>query len=164
MRQVFLDELRELAQPARGEIDYIYLHWTAGHYNSYFADYHINIGGDGSIRVSTDDFTEVLKHTYQRNSRAVGVALACCYNATPLYFGDEPPTPEQIEALAQVVAVLVEELEVPMQNVLTHAEAADEDGYGPATTCERWDLWKLSATAAGGSGGDIIRARAMELL
>ena len=45
--------------------------------------------------------------------------------------------------------------------VMTHAEAADLDDYGPATTFERWDLWKLaSADGTLQDGGALIRSKA----
>ena len=44
---------------------------------------------------------------------------------------------------------------------MTHAEAADLDDYGPATTFERWDLWKLaSADGTLQDGGALIRSKA----
>ncbi|MFQ9522881.1 MAG: hypothetical protein ACLR2G_04650 [Phascolarctobacterium faecium] len=60
-------------------------------------------------------------------------------------FGSVPPTRQQLET-ARVVAVFCRGL-VPIDDnyVMTHAEAADIDDYGPATTFERWDLWKLAS-------------------
>jgi N-acetyl-anhydromuramyl-L-alanine amidase AmpD len=62
------------------------------------------------------------------------------YNATTNDPGEYPVTKYQIEAMAALVAELMKRYSIPVENVLTHAEAADLDGYGPATTCERWDL------------------------
>ena len=45
----------------------------------------------------------------------------------------------------------------------THCEAAEEDDYGPTTTCERWDLWYLPdipATEELKPGGEVIRGKA----
>lgn len=104
---------------------------------------------DGSIYVSTDDFSEVLAHTYHRNTGAIGIALACCAFATSEDLGDEPPTAKQIESMAQVVMTLANALDIPLdkEHFMSHGRAADnEDGiqasepYGPKTTCERWDL------------------------
>ena len=93
MREVSLAEVAEIAGYSReaiwdiarkyGREPRIYVHWTAGGYNSTYADYHINITGDGRIFASTDDFSDVLAHTYRRNSGAVGISLCCAYNATP---------------------------------------------------------------------------------
>ena len=44
------DDVQQMALDARGKINKIYIHWTAGHYNQTFGDYHINITGDGSIK------------------------------------------------------------------------------------------------------------------
>lgn len=102
-------------------------------------------------------------HTWRRNTGAVGVALDCCYDASPCGLGDYPPTPAQIETMARVIAVLCAVLSLPVDaaHVMTHAEAADLDGYGPATTCERWDLWLLADGQARGSGGEILRGKAI---
>ena len=85
MRQVSLDEVYQMASDARQDIwsiagqygrdPKIYLHWSAGRYDTCFSDYHINIMGDGSIYVSTEDLSEVLNHTRRRNSGAVGIRL-----------------------------------------------------------------------------------------
>ena len=48
MREIRFDELSDYTVPARGAIDKIYLHWTAGHYGQFFGDYHLNIDADGS--------------------------------------------------------------------------------------------------------------------
>lgn len=161
MRQITLAELKQLAQEAVGSISHIYLHWSAGHYGSFFEDYHINIDEDGSVFV-TGDLTELKSHTWRRNSNAVGVALACCYQGQTSDLGPEPPTVQQIESMAQVIAVLADTMGIPItaKYIMTHAEAADLDGYGPATTCERWDLAILQNGDAWMSGGDTLRGKA----
>lgn len=171
MRQITLVELRQLAlgskeaiwEEARkvGRDVKIYLHWSAGHYDQFFDDYHANIAEDGSLYVSVDDFSTVLAHTWQRNTGAIGISIACCYNATTSNLGAEPPTVAQIEALARVVCILAEALDLTIdkERVMTHAEAADLDGYGPASTCERWDLW-FFADVPKGEGGNVLRGKA----
>lgn len=178
MEQMTLQQILEMAQSAQGSINKIYLHWTAGHYQSKFDDYHINIDEKGNYFVSCDDFTERKNHTYHRNTGAIGIALDCCVNATSQDLGDEPPTQEQIEACAKLMAVLAYALQLPVikENFLTHGEAADnEDGlepheaYGPRTTCERWDLEFLATSESpsfnpdatdGSRGGDVLRGKA----
>lgn len=88
--------------------------------------------------------------------------MLCCFNATPNDLGPEPPTDYHIEGMAQVIAVLCHELELPvdLDHVRTHAEQADIDGYGPATTMERWDVWILREGDEPGSGGEILRGKA----
>lgn len=162
-QKVALEELKELAVEASGQIDKIYLHWSAGHYGQFFDDYHINIDADGSVFVSTDDLTEYKPHTWRHNTGAIAVSLACCAKATTNDLGNEPPTDLQIESMAQVVATLCTSLDIPCDydHVKTHAEQADEDDYGPKTTCERWDLWILANGDEPGTGGDTIRGKAI---
>lgn len=160
-----------MAADAGGMVDHIYLHWTAGSYHQFFSDYHICIDGDGEIVVSGEgELTDYKSHTWKRNSNAIGIAICCCADAAAyadgrVDFGSVPPTPAQIDAMAKVVAVLCDELGLVVNkyNVMTHSEVADIDGYGPATTCERWDLWKLPNLPGNGEimdGGDVIRGKA----
>lgn len=179
MKKISYMELANLAENSRYEIwniakqygrePKIYLHWSAGHYGSFFDDYHINIDSDGSIYISTGDFTETLAHTYRRNTGSIGISLACCYNGRSDNLGNEPPTDAQIEAMARCIAIIAQKwwLTVRIQNVMTHGEAADnKDGwyahepYGPETTCERWDLAILRNGDAWCSGGDTLRGKA----
>lgn len=188
MREVGIDELRQLADAAREDIwnaarEYgrepkIYLHWSAGHYFQRFDDYHVNITADGKLYLTTDDLSEVLAHTYHRNSGAVGISLCCCAGATTNDLGDEPPTSQQIESIALAICAVADGLwlTIDKAHVMTHGEAADnEDGlepheaYGPRTTCERWDLEFLGTdespafdpwAADGSRGGDVLRGKA----
>ena len=169
MRKIDPTSLYYLARNFKGDVDYIYIHWTAGWYGSFFDDYHINIDYDGSIYLSTDDLSARLSHTWCRNSRSIGIALACCGDASAkadgtIDFGSHPPTAKQIEATAIVVDVLCAALGLPIDKdaVMTHCEAAELDDYGPSTTCERWDLWYLPDYINGGlePGGDLIRGKA----
>lgn len=189
MRQVTLAELGKLASDAREDIwtmaqgvgrePKVYLHWSAGRYDTQFDDYHININGRGTIFVSTEDLADVLAHTYKRNTGAIGVALDCAYGATTKNLGDYAPTDKQIEVMAQVIQVLCDALwlTIDKEHVMTHGEAADnEDGewchepYGVNTTCERWDLeflgtdespWWNSTATDGSRGGDVLRGKAL---
>lgn len=185
MRDIDFEELASMAADAKnalyakaGGTPTIYLHWSAGHYNQTFDDYHINIKGNGDIVASTDDLSETLAHTYHRNTGAIGISLSCGYGANTKDLGDEPPTEAQIENMAYAVAVLCYVLDIPIDkmHVMTHGEAADnEDGrcphepYGPRTTCERWDLEYLGTEESpsfnpweddGSRGGDVIRGKA----
>lgn len=188
MREVSVDELRQMAEDAREDIwkaaqEYdrepkIYLHWSAGHYQQKFTDYHVNITGDGKIYVSTDNLADVLAHTYHRNSGAVGVALCCCAGATTNDLGEEPPTAEQIESMAQATCAVADGLwlTISPDYVLTHGEAADNiDGiyasepYGPQADCERWDLQYLGTDESPSfttdyddpaTGGNVLRGKA----
>ena len=163
MQQVTLETIRTMGEAAAGQIDRIFTHWTAGHYGQFFSDYHINLDFDGSIYVSTNDLTEVKAHTWHANTGSVGIALACAYQATSNNLGPEPPTNQQISALAQVVRTLCDGLGIPVdfEHVRTHAEQADMDGYGPASTYERWDLAIIRDGGAWMDGGNEIRAMAL---
>jgi hypothetical protein len=164
VRQVTLDDILTMANNVRGEIARIFLHWTAGHYGQPFPDYHINIDADGTVYASTSNLAEVKSHTWRNNSAAVAVSLCCAYNAAcwpdgRIDYGPEPPTEAQVEAMAQVVAALCQGLGLSLDAVLTHAEQADIDDYGPAYNFERWDLWGLPGYSAG-RGGAVIREKA----
>lgn len=167
---VTLEELRDIVRDARGLIHNVYSHWTAGHYSQAYDDYHICIDHDGKVYLTTEYMTKRLAHTWGRNGGAIGIAMMCAYNAEArsgynAYMGPEPPTAIQITALAQVAAVLSDELDLPLDDAhfMTHAEAADLDDYGPASTCERWDLWYLPDPNNGGrlvDGGQLWRGMA----
>lgn len=193
MRQVDLNELEYLASVARENLwsmtkapdgaPRIYLHWSAGHYFQKFDDYHVNITADGKLWVTTNDLSEVLPHTYYRNSGAVGISLCCACGATTQDLGNEPPTAAQIEAMAQAIRAVADGLWLTINKhyVLTHGEAADnEDGwnvqypdggmYGPKHTVERWDLEYLGTDESpaynpwatdGSRGGDVLRGKAL---
>lgn len=172
MQKTTLAELAKMAKAAKGSIDWLYIHWTAGHYESVFGDYHINITGAGETYLSTGDLTEVLAHTWHRNTGAIGIALCCCVDATincdgTFSFGSEPPTELQIEKTAQVIAVLADVLGLPIdaEHVMTHAEVGDLDGYGPAEIgtkdFEKWDLWQLpDYDGEWRGGGEVLRGKA----
>lgn len=160
MREVTLQELKQLARESyhdlwagaksMGRDVKLYLHWTAGSYDQLFDEYHISITGDGRVWVSTDNLAEVKAATYRRNTGSVTIALCCALDAVGENdLGPCPPTEAQINAMAQVVCVLADALDltIDLQRVMTHAEAADnKDGewchepYGPDSTVERWDL------------------------
>ena len=188
-RYVTLDEVKQIAEDSREDIwalakkygrePKLYLHWTAGSHSSVFDDYHICINGEGQIYISTDDFADVLSHTYMRNSGAVGIAICCAYGASPTTsLWDYPPTEKQIEVMAQVVAVVAKALWLTINNtyVLTHSEAADNiDGlqthepYGYFNGCDKWDnlfLCTPESPSAPDSyddprnGGNVLRGKA----
>ena len=185
------DTLRRMARAVRGGIRHIYLHWTAGHYGQVYDDYHLCIDQNGQVYVNCENLTDLKNHTWQRNVGAIGIALCCgafanCWEPTRraawevesafevphkpqpdaalVDFGPEPPTPVQVEVMAKIVAILCDELCLPVNEdtVMTHCEAAFQDGYGPGD-CDpdmRWDLWFLPDVALHGElypGGDLIR-------
>ncbi len=171
MHQITLADIRKMARESKealwqaadsvSRLPRIFLHWSAGHYGQPFHEYHINIDQNGQVYTDALNFAEVLAHTWRQNTGSIGVSLLCCAGADTNNLGSEPPTNLQIEAMAQVVAALCQELDFPcdFDHIRTHAEQADLDGYGPASTCERWDLWFLPGTEKG-EGGNLIRGKA----
>jgi N-acetyl-anhydromuramyl-L-alanine amidase AmpD len=121
----------------------IVCHWTAGRYGQTFPDYHFCVDQDGTVYQNEDaDPGDTLSHTWQRNTGNVGIAAMAMYGATTEDYGKYPITSQQIEGMAALCARLMKRYGMPISSVISHAEAADKDDYGPATTCERWDLWK----------------------
>lgn len=81
-----LDEIGARLEAARGKIDRIYCHWTGAPYQLVEClAYHVVIDRGGYCHVIHEDFTECLAHTWHRNSRSIGVALACCRDACCYY-------------------------------------------------------------------------------
>lgn len=161
----------------------IYLHWTAGGYDTVFSDYHICIRGNGDVVYMVDALSRYCPATYMRNGGSVAVSLCCCVGATTKDLGINPPTEIQIERMAQVVAGLCEGLWLTCDkyHVLTHGEAANnEDGiychapYAVWNDAEgsgdtRWDLEFLGTNESpvykpfatdGTRGGDVLRGKA----
>lgn len=141
-----------------------YLHWTAGQYFTSFDDYHFCIDGDGGI-IYTRPIDSVPRATYRRNTGSIAIAMCCCYDGTPDDLGDYPPTDAQIETMAQMMAVIAKVFEIPIdeEHFMTHGEVADIDGYGIHDSdpdC-RWDLHILHTGDEWGSGGDILRGKAL---
>ena len=193
MRKITVEELKQIASDQReavwaeaesvGREPKVYLHWTAGHYFQKFEDYHINITANGDIWLTTEDLSEVLGHTWKRNTGSIGVTLCCCAGATTNDLGDEPPTDDQINAMAKVTTALCDGLwlTIDKSHVLTHGEAAaNEDGEYPHPTYAcwddecgdgqvRWDLEYLGTDESpeyapwdldGARGGDVLRGKA----
>lgn len=165
-----IEEIKEMAKNARGQIDRIYLHWSAGHYGQVYDDYHITIDHDGRIYCPDNchDLTVFREHTWRRNSNTIGLCVAGCYDACAnsgynLTMGSEPVTQAQIEVMAIVVACLCKYAGVSINDVYTHCEIARIDGYGPFSgdPSTRWDLWFLPDGNDMKPGGDVIRGKAI---
>lgn len=179
LREIASDERETIWEQAReqGREPKIYLHWSAGHYNTVFDDYHVNITGDGTMYI-TGNLSDLKAHTYHRNTGSVGISLCCAYGATTDNLGDEPPTVAQIEAMAQAIEAVADGLwlTIDMEHVMAHGEAADNvdgiyasDPYGPQTTVERWDLQFLGSSESPyyttnyndeHTGGNVLRGKA----
>lgn len=190
MRQITLNELSRIAEARRDDLwaaarsagrdhPLLILHWSAGWYDSFYPkDYHVQIGEHGEIYLSSDDLSEVKPHTENLNRGSVGISLCCCAGATTDDLGEAPPTNDQIEVMAQVIAVLCTNLWLSIRPdiVLTHGEVADdpqyydeEDMYGPNHDCWRWDLQFLGTPESSyyttdysdqHTGGNVLRGKA----
>ena len=164
----------------------IYLHWTAGNYNSIGGPYHTVFTGDGTMHRKFEYGKSTGGHTYNRNGGgSVGLSLA----ANPDI--GQWPTEEQRVAMAKEAARIATKWgwtknDISMKKVMTHGEAGSNvDGYnahtnygpfgrgrtdttpdkdktsvGKLATVERWDLDKLNSHSdLYGSGGDEMRNR-----
>ena len=194
MRRVSPAELESLAMyyreaiadaaVAQGRETKLYLHWTAGHYGQFFADYHVQIDKDGEIYVIADGaLDDVLAATWRRNSGSVSICILGCLGADTNNLGAEAPTDAQIEGAAKAIAALCNGLwlTIDKRRVLTHGEAAaNEDGIRPHPAYAlwndeihdgdtRWDLEYLGtmespkyfpAATDGMRGGDVLRGKA----
>lgn len=151
---VDFQELHLMGLRSKGKIKTIYLHWTEGEYNEVFDNYHINIGKNGEVFVTCTELYQQKSHTFRRNAESISIALCCCKgayytsrNPQGIKLGKVPPTQLQVEKMAQVVAILTDALDLPIEfsTVKTHAEVAIMDGYGPFSDENpiRWDLWFL---------------------
>ena len=90
-------ELAALALQDKGRVNRLYLHWTAGHYEDVYDDYHLNIGLGGEMYLTCTTLTELKEHTWRRNTGSIGIALCCAADAQAgsgwdTDFGSEPPT------------------------------------------------------------------------
>ena len=103
---------------------------------------------------------------------SIAVALCCGLGAQANHgydadLGQFAPTAVQTDKMAQTVALLVTALglQLTIDTVMTHCEAALLDGYGPYSgdAETRWDLWYMRDSPGDGQmkpGGDILRGKA----
>ena len=170
-QQLSLTQVTVMAQEAKYRIAQIYLHWTAGRYGQVYDDYHLNIDADGTV-YRTSSLSQYKSHTWRRNSGSIAVALCCGLGAQANHgydadLGQFAPTAVQTDKMAQTVALLVTALglQLTIDTVMTHCEAALLDGYGPYSgdAETRWDLWYMRDSPGDGQmkpGGDILRGKA----
>lgn len=166
-------QLLEMAKEAKGKKNKIILHWSAGRYNQCFADYHINIAGNGAMYASTNDLAAYKEHCWKNNRLTIGISLSCGYGATiidsdNINYGDYPPTFWQVENMAKSIAIISMGLNIAIEsdNILTHAEQATIDGYGIDDDDPemRWDLLRMIDYCNGKTlvdGGDMLRGKAI---
>ena len=130
----------------------IILHWPAGTNKASKLDrqhYHFIVEGNGNVvagdlppeaNLSTKD-GEYAAHTLNCNTGSIGVAVAAMAGARerPFTAGRFPITPQQPKALAQLVARLCEQYDIPVtrQTVLSHAEVQPTLGIKQKG---KWDI------------------------
>ena len=155
----------------------IYLHWTAGGWNSTSGGYHAIIRGDGSLLPKLN-YSQKGGHTEGRNTGSVGLSVAAMVEDPKAPGGHrEWPKPVQLETLTTEAARIAKawgwtSSDIKLQNIMTHGEAGSgRDGwlptlsekpynYGPQQwggSGERWDLDKLTPGEAIGTGGPKLR-------
>jgi hypothetical protein len=151
----------------------LYLHWTAGGYNSVVGPYHTVFTGDGK-KHRLVDYDRTSGHTEGRNSNSIGLSLASMGGGSNENNMAQAPTEAQIDAMATEAATIGKGMgwttgDINIRNVMTHGEAGSNldgrnatDNYGPSVwggTGERWDLDKLRSGQKIGDGGPEMRSR-----
>ncbi len=116
-------------------IEKIYLHWTAGTYDSVPRNaYHTVVKGNGDV-IRVAGYDQTLNHTYRRNTNSVGISCACMGRRG---FSEFPPTTIQVENMCREAANLAKSLgwnasdikDLPnVSRVMTHAEAASNRDF-----------------------------------
>ncbi len=105
--------------------------------------YHYFITGNGVVQ-QTNDLTTIAKHAVKLNEVSAGVCFAGDFtNATP--------TPQQMEAGAQLLAWLLTQLNLPVAAVIGHKEIVNTQSPGL-----QWD--------SGAKWGEQLKARIQALL
>lgn len=120
--------------------------------------YHFYIKPDGTV-YQTNRMETVSFQVSQNNDYSVGVCVSGDFTYAP-------PPDTQIEATARLVAWLMQELSVPVQNVLGHKEFPQNDTSCPGETWLKNQCWKNSLLdrlrALGGGVSDALQARRIE--
>ena len=108
----------------------ITLHWTAGHYDQLFDDYHMCIDGNGTVHIM-NDLDAYGAHCYHENSNNFGIAT--CSNVNASLNGDgymgystyepgpEPVNGLQLEAMATLVYLCCVQWNIPLVKYLLMA-------------------------------------------
>lgn len=147
----------------------IYLHWAGTPYNAAPSVYNSIAKGDGTLVRSHAYGAGGLGHTYGRNSRGVGLSIAAMGVKGGKWsekraWKEFPPTNAQLNAMTAEAARIAiawgwKKSDISKSKILTHAEAALQDGYGPGSgdSQMRWDYHYMNPGGRPGSGGEILR-------
>lgn len=117
-----LPELPGLLPP--GRVNFVTMHWTAGHYNQGYNDYQILVSDTG-ILVSCNPLNWFAhQHTWRANQNNIGLSLMCMAPGAP-------PTRGMVERAAAAVACLRERYALNSRQIKDHGQWAKEMGYWP---------------------------------
>ncbi|MHB2016578.1 MAG: hypothetical protein ACYCW6_06470 [Candidatus Xenobia bacterium] len=96
---------------------------------------------------------ELRYHTPKRTEGSIAICLLCGHQASPRNLGFVEPLPDQIQAFLEQLASICLDTRIPVENFMTHSEAADNldypamddpsaphPPYGYRTKREVWDL------------------------
>jgi hypothetical protein len=164
---------------------------VGGSLQSYY-DQVLELKDDAQVRIYENAaLTEDLRyHTPKRGENSLAICMCCGHGATPRSLGYAEPLPDQIQAFVDLVVESCIELNVPIENFMTHSEAADNldfpamddpaaphEPYGYRTKKEAWDLefwlepwtFQLYAPTQSASGAmvrfaDYVRQQALTLI
>ena len=147
----------------------IYLHWAGTPYNAAPSVYNSIAKGDGTLVRNHAYGAGGLAHTSGRNSRGVGLSIAAMGVKGGKWsekraWKEFPPTNAQLNAMTAEAARIAiawgwKKSDISKSKILTHAEAALQDGYGPGSgdSQMRWDYHYMNPGGRPGSGGEILR-------
>lgn len=161
-----------------GDVHRIYLHWAVAPFGCLFDDYNamVDLEADKWVLKLTHNPQDnipgindnaMASHTWHRNSWALGIAIGGMEGATTNNFGKDPVELHELEYLCAGAAALGAKYGVQADldlgegehTIMTHAEAALQDGYFG----ERWDLAMFEPgplTEAGARyHGELLRRR-----
>lgn len=156
-------------------------HWTAGNHHPSAEDlqhYHIVIDGEGGLHRGKFSIAAnaplrlregtYAAHTFNCNSRSIGVSLACMAEAVerPFDSGRAPLQKIQWLRLIEVMAALACRYDIPVtpQTILTHAEVQSNLAIRQK---QKWDISRLpfDTTIVGAQAvGDKLRAEVAVIL
>jgi murein DD-endopeptidase MepM/ murein hydrolase activator NlpD len=143
----------------------IFLHWTAGGYNDNPSGFGYNAVFDGSgKKQQIRPYNQAGEHTWRRNANSVGLAVAAMGGKTDPW--SVPPKANQISAMTAEAAKIAKSWgwkasDVNSKNIMTHAEIAKIDGYGPGSGDKqmRWDFLQTEKGKPDWSGGNELRSK-----
>jgi murein DD-endopeptidase MepM/ murein hydrolase activator NlpD len=141
----------------------IFLHWTAGGYNDNPSQFGYNAVFDGSgKKQQIRPYTQAGEHTWHRNTNSVGLAVAAMGGKPDPW--SVPPKASQISAMTGEAAKIAKSWgwkasDINSKNIMTHAEVAKIDGYGPGSGDKqmRWDFLQTAKGKPDWSGGNDLR-------